>query len=193
MPDKRVIKTKNSIRTAFLYLLEDKEFSKLTIRELAETAGINRKTFYLHYSSLDDVMEELRRDILLTAGGIIEKLDFLSADFSEEKAGAVLSGALSRNRKLMRRLLDLKRYGELISGVQGSVRNAFAEYYSTTYGLDEDILRVCAEYLTRGMMGAYKAWLDEEEKMPLQELIKLMCRLTMPGIRSVLKEAAFMN
>lgn len=43
---------------ALLILLETKEYEFITIKEICEKAGVNRSTFYLHYGSLDDLLEE---------------------------------------------------------------------------------------------------------------------------------------
>ena len=34
---------------AFLELLEKKDMEYITVKEICETAGVNRSTFYLHY------------------------------------------------------------------------------------------------------------------------------------------------
>ena len=44
--DLRVIKTKKAIRNAFAELLSEKDIQKITIKDIADTAVINRKTFY---------------------------------------------------------------------------------------------------------------------------------------------------
>ena len=43
---------------AFLELLEKKDFSYITVKEICEKAGVNRSTFYLHYETLDDLLSE---------------------------------------------------------------------------------------------------------------------------------------
>lgn len=43
---------------AFLALLEKKEFSYITVKEICEKAGVNRSTFYLHYETLEDLLSE---------------------------------------------------------------------------------------------------------------------------------------
>ena len=47
--------------TALLSLLEKKSFEYITIREICETAGVNRSTFYLHYENTCDLLEEATR------------------------------------------------------------------------------------------------------------------------------------
>lgn len=43
---------------ALLALLEKKDFSYITIKEICEKAGVNRSTFYLHYETISDLLEE---------------------------------------------------------------------------------------------------------------------------------------
>lgn len=43
---------------AFLRLLEKKDFAYITVKELCETAGVNRSTFYLHYETMADLLSE---------------------------------------------------------------------------------------------------------------------------------------
>ena len=59
--DRRKRKTRNSIRKAFNELLLKKEYNTITITEIATTADIDRKTFYLHYNSIDDILKEFQK------------------------------------------------------------------------------------------------------------------------------------
>lgn len=43
---------------AFLTLLEKKDFAYITVKEICETAGVNRSTFYLHYETISDLLAE---------------------------------------------------------------------------------------------------------------------------------------
>ena len=43
---------------AFLNLLEKKDMEYITVKELCETAGVNRSTFYLHYETIGDLLAE---------------------------------------------------------------------------------------------------------------------------------------
>lgn len=43
---------------AFLSLLEKKDFSYITVKEICEKAKVNRSTFYLHYETLEDLLSE---------------------------------------------------------------------------------------------------------------------------------------
>lgn len=43
---------------ALVSLLEKKDFEYITIKEICQTAGVNRSTFYLHYENTADLLKE---------------------------------------------------------------------------------------------------------------------------------------
>ncbi len=43
---------------ALILLLEKKDYSFITVKEICEKAGVNRSTFYLHYQTIDDLLSE---------------------------------------------------------------------------------------------------------------------------------------
>ncbi len=43
---------------AFLKLLETKDFTYITVKEICEAAGVNRSTFYLYYETINDLLSE---------------------------------------------------------------------------------------------------------------------------------------
>lgn len=43
---------------AFLELLEKKDFEFITVKEICSKAGVNRSTFYLHYETVGDLLDE---------------------------------------------------------------------------------------------------------------------------------------
>lgn len=43
---------------ALIYLLEKKNIEYITVKEICNKAGVNRSTFYLHYESINDLVEE---------------------------------------------------------------------------------------------------------------------------------------
>lgn len=62
--DLRTIRTKKAIHAAFQEMSERMGVEHITVKELAQLAGINRKTFYSHYDSIDALEQELLRALL---------------------------------------------------------------------------------------------------------------------------------
>lgn len=57
--DKRIEKTLVKIRSGLLSLVADKDIADISVAELSRASGIDRKTFYLHYKSVDEALMEL--------------------------------------------------------------------------------------------------------------------------------------
>jgi AcrR family transcriptional regulator len=58
--DLRVRYTQQILREHLLLLLNTKPIEKITVKELCESAGINRSTFYTHYTDLYDLMQQIK-------------------------------------------------------------------------------------------------------------------------------------
>ena len=54
----RYFETAELMDEALLILLEKKDFSSISVKEICQKAGVNRSTFYLHYESTEDLLQE---------------------------------------------------------------------------------------------------------------------------------------
>lgn len=60
-PNKSQTKYRNTARLmdeALIRLLEKKDFDYITVKEICETAGVHRSSFYLHYENTYDLLSE---------------------------------------------------------------------------------------------------------------------------------------
>lgn len=68
LQDPRVVRTRGMLRTAFMSLLSEKSFEDVSVADVTERAGVNRATFYDHYTDkyglLEDVIGEDFRGML---------------------------------------------------------------------------------------------------------------------------------
>lgn len=62
-PDRRVLKTKASLRDAMLALMAPRGWDDMTIQEICDKANVGRSTFYVHYQSKDDLLHEAMNDL----------------------------------------------------------------------------------------------------------------------------------
>ena len=82
--DKRICKTRDAIIDAYLELIYEKKDQKITISELAQRANIARKTFYLHYETLEDIMRDATHRKIDELLHILEKKRFFSNPFETD-------------------------------------------------------------------------------------------------------------
>lgn len=64
MEDKRIVKTKRSLKEAMTELLSKEDFEHISITELCRRAEVSRITFYAHYSDKYALLDEMFDDML---------------------------------------------------------------------------------------------------------------------------------
>lgn len=72
LTDRRSRYTRQLIKETFLSLLKEKPFPKITVTELCRISEINRGTFYLHYYDIDDVLNDLIKDMIAGTSTVMD-------------------------------------------------------------------------------------------------------------------------
>lgn len=62
--ESKYFNTATKMDLALISLLKKKSFEYITVSEICEIAGVNRSTFYLHYETVGDLLEETTRYLL---------------------------------------------------------------------------------------------------------------------------------
>lgn len=70
--DRRVMKTRKALLESLTKLLETKDLSDITVKEITELSDINRGTFYLHYKDVFDMMEQIQNELFEKFNAILD-------------------------------------------------------------------------------------------------------------------------
>ena len=70
--DRRIIRSRNAILSAFERLLMEKPLADITVSAIAREANVDRKTFYVHFGTVDGLLDAIAVDVVEM---IVEKLD----------------------------------------------------------------------------------------------------------------------
>ncbi len=185
--DLRVIKTRQTIRSALISLMSEKELSDITISELSERAQINRKTFYRHYGAISDVITEFEDELLSDFADILK-----TSNTSIFEIGSVLreiSALISGNQEYFVRLLKLNP--ELFSGgrVKAMLRRAVEIALRDVCRIaDEQTLHALSEFTTSGVLSLYSAWFDSGCTGSLDVITDIANRMTMSGLKDFVED-----
>lgn len=57
--DSKYFNTAKKMNDALVSLLSKKTFEYISVKDVCEVAGVNRSTFYLHYSNTADLLDEV--------------------------------------------------------------------------------------------------------------------------------------
>lgn len=68
-------RSRKLIQNAFMELLHEKPYEKITATDVINRADVNRSTFYAHYPDLRGLVEEIMSEIVDESAALIEELD----------------------------------------------------------------------------------------------------------------------
>ncbi|MDE6613281.1 MAG: TetR/AcrR family transcriptional regulator C-terminal domain-containing protein [Clostridia bacterium] len=179
LTDKRVIKTRAGIKTALMLLTLEKEIAKITISNLTEKAQINRSTFYLHYSSIADVTDDIEKEINARISSCIDNFNYNDIYGSTCDMFTKLTNVLNENVTMKNYIL----YSTSSDYIIGRIKEIL---------VDKTMTAVLAQYpqyrrqdfaytftfLSAGIIDSYIKWAHSENKeVTLEELIKTVSSL----------------
>ena len=183
---------------ALLSLLEKKSFEYITIREICETAGVNRSTFYLHYENTCDLLEEATQYVIdkfvsyfptdlqrITSNFTkcnIDELIFITKDYLLPYLSFIRD-----NKKLFNAILSQPLTFKFDLFFESLFENIFSPIMSRFSYPDSAQKYVIMFYLS-GLNAVIREWLTEDctKSIPEVEKIIRMCifgREDMWGIR----------
>lgn len=107
--DRRSIYTEEVIKDSLLALLKDHPYEKINVSLLSRKASITRTTFYLHYESIDEVLNAVLDDAFLFEG---EKTKAVVLTF--EKGVSLFPALAEITLPACQRVADSEKYHRLL-------------------------------------------------------------------------------
>ena len=171
-PDRRVMKTKRAIKKAFIKLLLVKDYNKITIKDIATEADVDRKTVYNYYSGIYEIRDELENEILKSMEESIEKFDYTDPYSHTKKCFEALSTLINQNNELFGYLFkneaNSKMLRKIIFYFKDNVLKILKD--SPIANLSNDKLELLASFISGGAMITYQNWFYSERKSSLTKL-----------------------
>lgn len=165
--DLREKKTRRSIRAAFLELLGEKPIERITVKELAERAEVGKATFYLHYRSVYDLRDQLRRALV---DEVVDRAVEAPGSF-DDSAGLVsrLFDAFDAQHDLVELLFPGDGSPGLAALIERAIRAAMLAWKPE---LDGDVqFEMLLTYMVMGGFGAYGSGC---RRFPRDEVVEVL-------------------
>ncbi len=180
--DLRVQKTIESVKSAFHELILEKDYEKITVKELCERARINKKTFYTYYDTLGDLLLEMQDSV---SGEYRERIkDYTLKDmdklvreffvFSEEQGEfyekITCGGSYLRIREQMIERVNAERI-----------------IYPELSGLDNEKREIVETFISESLLSIYRKWIESGKKLPVNDVIRITTDLLVDGVKRYTK------
>lgn len=173
--------TKLALKTAFWELYTQKPLEKITIKDITDTAGYNRGTFYLYYKDVYDIFTQVKDELL-------------------DKIEAVIQESLRKNDKFdlseqMAVLVELmhtyKHYGIVLLSDRGDPRFTarlkeiiwplLDRYFITSQGCNEYQMKILSEFYLSGIIAAVTKW-NADPQMSIDQFISFLVEKVFSGV-----------
>ncbi len=181
--DRRIIKTKDAIKTAFVELLKENNSSKITITKIAHKANIDRKTFYLHYDSTDEVMCEIIEDNLSDAKLLLNK-NVLNIHPSD--ATLILqhmNACIMKDIEFFQCISNRPDYEFFARKMKEILVNKTIQTLTESTDLSLTEITVYSKFFISGIIDIYSDWFRSKKNITLDELGKLTSNVIYNGVQ----------
>lgn len=169
---------------AFLELLEKKDFTYITVKEICEKAGVNRSTFYLHYETVSDLLAESARYIITQ---FVEAMPHDTAEFMSQIQTRPLEelylitpeyltpylNYIKKHRRIFRTTLEQASVLGMNDAYLFLNRHVFMPILNR-YQVPLSSQKYMMPFYINGLMGIVNEWLKEDCEDSIERMISVI-------------------
>lgn len=183
--DMRITRTLESIRNAFTDMICEMDYEQITIKELTERAGVNRKTFYLHFDSLDDLLREMQNEM---SARFRERIKDLNPPYDMDKITRAFYLTMEESGKFGERLACSGNY-YYINRQMVTVMMRDTWKKENAKAKDPYLQNVAMAYVSQSTLAIYRQWVADGKRIPLEEIIETTSTLVCDGLNAWLRSS----
>lgn len=186
--DRRIAKTKKAIYRAFAQLLSEKNINDITIKDIADRADINRKTFYNYYDGIYELTSEIENKIIDSFEKVIREHNVNELLHNPNKMFDELVKIINSDFDFYQYLISVESNSNLVSKLFISLKSRAKEVISEYSVLDEATLDIVLDFVISGMFTVFQRWFNSSKEHSLDDMAKIVATLSYNGINGLLKD-----
>ena len=175
--DIRVQKTKERLKSTLLTLLKEKGIDRISISEICRASGINRNTFYQHYSDIRDLLSEVE-------GEFMESLfSFLTINGDSIKSVrdimTLLLETIKQNQDMCLLLFSDNGDKNFLRNILMFALPSAVDNWVKELGMNEKDATVLYYYVMGGAVNVIELWMKDKLSATLDEVADKLNSLVM--------------
>jgi AcrR family transcriptional regulator len=178
--DPRILRSRSMLMESLSRLLTRKELNDISIQEIADEAGLNRGTFYLHYPDKNALLQAMTaarfRSLIMRRG-----LSFTDCDNALRAIALGVCDYLADTTGCPSQLSKMPLEGSIIPAVEAIFREG-AAYHESRPGTDVALLATAAAW---AIFGAASRWYQTPNRISAEEMAARIEALVKPIFLSV--------
>ncbi|SHI27197.1 TetR/AcrR family transcriptional regulator [Desulfosporosinus lacus] len=175
--DRRIGKTRKAIKRALAKLMIDKNLEKINVSELCNIADISRRTFYLHYSSVEAVFKEIEDDIFSGYYNLQCRYN-QNGKYDMQGIYSALVRGITNDLAYYRDLAKGKGSAELFIRLYSSFRSIRLDFITNN---EQSTMYHVQTFLNAGLIATIFEWLCSDSPITIQELGDCIQRICLAG------------
>lgn len=184
--DRRVEKTRNAIINAFKEMIIEKDFDEITIKELAERANINRKTFYLHYESMEEILFDVTVELSEQVFGSLNNKGFFDPNvIGITPLIETIDELINSNYELTRKLISANSYRFFSRNIKDLIKDAVIRKIKKHIDMSEYKMNLVGDFIASGLSKLLKDWF-ENPQLTINEVSAFASNLIYGGIKGII-------
>jgi AcrR family transcriptional regulator len=194
--DRRIQRTRQSLRTALLEIIKEKGYDAISIEEITERANVGRATFYLHYKDKEDLLLDEFSEMANEKVQDLSQLPFSAwLQSHEEKNPAppllIVFEHIYDHAELYEILIKSEKSSRVIERIRKIAAEAIARFMEVKAQTDlvPLVFNVPVEFLAAFFSGALLStvdwWLEEEMRHTPREVTQLFQNLFLQGAKNI--------
>lgn len=182
--DPRTARTQRSLEQAALELATERDLDEITVGDIAERAGVNRSSFYQHYSDKETLLADALDAMVDEAGASLE--GFVDPTPEPPEGFIVFLEHVDEHAALYRWALGT--HGSTIVTARLRARvEALVRHHLELAGAETPFdgipVDIVAAAVTGSALGAMRAWVEADPRPPVEEAAVWIWRMLLgPGL-----------
>lgn len=184
---KSALRSKKWIRQAFMELLREKDFEKITVTDIVSRADINRSTFYAHYKDIYSVVEEIQDEIVSCSIELLSELKYKSIFKDPMPFLQTLIKPVEENRELYKLLWQSNFAQQQLE----KLKKVFVAQAMNAPEIPEEMRQskmfaIRVNFFIGGIINAYQQWLQGDLDCTLDEISEDISKIIVSSADTIL-------
>ncbi len=182
--DLRVVKTIEGVKRAFEELICEKDYEKITVKELCDRARLNKKTFYHYYETLDALLAELQMEL---SAGFLERIKDYELPKDLDKVNREFFLFSAEQGLAYEKITCSVTYHSIRDEMVGDVNDEGWGKSKKYQNLSEFEKKLLMGFINNAVLTAYRQWVEDGKETPLEEVIEMTNRIVLGGVNGFFK------
>ena len=180
--DRRIKYTKHALQEALIELLEDHSIAKISVAMLCKEADVNRSTFYAHYESVPQMLEQIENDTMENLQNYISSHSAPYDEFNLEQTMFQILTYVSQNHRLFKALLGKNGNWDIKSGMITLLNTELMGIISPELLQDHALFSYVIEFSVNGSTSVIVRWIETGMNESPAHMAKTITYLLMKNV-----------